>query len=150
MSLPHCLIYRRTIYLYMLDEAMRRLLDFDRRRYWLSNGWSIRFRIPEVEATDSRPHGIKYAFTLHDVDRTRLLGFDNAHGIPRAQAYDHRHRFRRTADLVSYDFRGADELICDFFAAVEQACRQEGVPFEFEADEVEYVMEASDDPDVSD
>ena len=133
----------------MLDEAMRRLLDFDRRRYWLSNGWSIRFRIAEVEATEGRPHGIKYAFTLHDVDRTRLLGFDNAHGIPRAQAYDHRHRFRRTADLVSYDFRGADELICDFFAAVEQACRQEGVPFEFEADEVEYVMEESDDPDVS-
>jgi hypothetical protein len=66
----------------MLDEAMRRLLDFDRRRYWLSNGWSIRFRITEVEATEGRPHGIKYAFTLHDVDRTRLLGFDNAHGIP--------------------------------------------------------------------
>jgi hypothetical protein len=40
-------------------------------------------------------------------------------------------------------------LICDFFAAVEQACRQESVPFEFEADEVEYVVEESDDPDVS-
>jgi hypothetical protein len=79
----------------------------------------------------------------------RLLGFDNAHGIPRAQAYDHRHRFRRTVDLMSYDFRSADELIRDFFAAVEQACRQEGVPFEFEADEVEYLMEEGDDPDVS-
>ena len=133
----------------MFDEAMRRLLDFDRRQYWLSNGWSIRFRITEVEATEARPHGIKYAFTLHDVDRTRLLGFDNAHGIPRVQTYDHRHRFRRTAALEPYDFRGADELICDFFAAVEQACRQEDVPFEFEADEVEYLMEEGDDPDVS-
>jgi hypothetical protein len=134
----------------MPDEAMRRLLDFDRRRYWLSNGWAIRFRIAEVEVTEGRPHGIKYAFTLHDVDRTRLLGFDNAHGIPRVQAYDHRHRFRRAADLVSYDFRGADELICDFFAAVEQACRQEGVPFEFETGDVDYLMEDGDDPNVSD
>ena len=41
--------------------------------------------------------------------------------------------------------RGADELICDFFAAVEQACRQEGVPFEFEADDIELEVEEDDD-----
>ena len=51
--------------------------------------------------------------------------------------------------MLSYDFRGADELICDFLAAVEQACRQDGVPFEFEADEVEYLMEEGHDQDVS-
>jgi len=132
----------------MPDEAIRRLLDYDRRRYWLLNGWSIRFRVAEVIATAARPHGIRYAFTLHDVDGMRLLGFDNAHGVPRAQAYDHRHRFRRTAELVPYDIRGADELICDFFAAVEQACRQEDVPFEFEAEAVELDMEDGDDPDI--
>lgn len=130
----------------MLDEAMCRLLDYDHRRYWLVNGWSIRFRITEVAATAERPHGIKYAFTLHDVDGTRLLGFDNAHGIPRAQAYDHRHRFRRTMELVPYEFRGADELICDLFAAIEQACRQEDAPFEFE----ELEMEDDDDTDLPD
>jgi len=59
-----------------------------------------------------------------------------------------RHRFRRTAALVAYHFHGADELICDFFAAVEPACRQEGVPFEFDADEVEYVTEDDDDPNI--
>ncbi len=128
----------------MLDEALRRLLDFDRRRYWLANGWSIRFRVAEVAVTTERPHGIKYSFTLHDVDRTRLLGYDNAHGLPRVQAYDHRHRFRRTMELVSYDYRGADELICDFFAAVEMACRQEAVPFEFEAEDVELEPEDDD------
>lgn len=89
------------------------------------------------------------AFTLHDVDRTRLLGFDNAHGVPRAQTFDHRHRFRRTTELVAYDFRGADELISDFFAAVEQACRSEGAPFEFEAEETDYEMEEADDPDAA-
>ena len=36
-----------------------------------------------------------------DVDSNRLLGYDNAHGVGRALAYDHRHRFRRTKELVS-------------------------------------------------
>lgn len=124
---------------------MSRLLDFDHRRYWLINGWSIRFRIAEIEASPERPHGIKYSFTLHDHDGSRLLGFDNAHGVPRVETYDHRHRFRRPKQLVAYEFRGADELICDFFAAVEQACKQEEVPFEFEADEVEFEAEEDDD-----
>jgi hypothetical protein len=134
----------------MPDEAMCRLLDYDRRRFWLPSGWSIRFRIAETAITAGRPHGIKYAFTLHDVDGTRLLGFDNAHGVPRAQRFDHRHRFRRLAELVPYDFRGADELICDFFAAVEQACHQEGVPFVFEDEDVAYDREENDDPDFAD
>jgi len=134
-----------------LDQAMCRLLDYDRRRYWLTTGWSIRFRISQVEVSDGRPYGIKYAFTLHDLDGTRLLGFDNAHGISRAQAYDHRHRFRRTKELLPYEFRGADELICDFFAAVEQACKREGIAFEFEAKEVELEPEDDDDdPQVTD
>jgi hypothetical protein len=39
----------------MLDEPMRRLLDYDHRRYWLVNGWSVRFRIAEVEVSVARP-----------------------------------------------------------------------------------------------
>jgi hypothetical protein len=66
----------------MVDEPIRRLLDYDQRRYWLVNGWSIRFRITEIEASTERPNGIRYSFTLHDVDGARLLGFDNAHGVP--------------------------------------------------------------------
>jgi hypothetical protein len=143
-----CHLYQIPICFGMPDESMRRLLDYDRRRYWMVNGWSIRFRVAEVAPTAARPHGIKYSFTLHDVDGTRLLGFDNAHGVPRMQAYDHRHRFRHPAEMVPYNFRGADELVCDFFVAVEQACRQEGVPFEFAAEEVELEMEDDDDADV--
>lgn len=127
----------------MANNAMRRLLDYDRRRYWLTNGWSISFRVAEAPVTSGRPHGIKYSFTLHDLDRTRLLGFDNAHGLPRVRTYDHRHRFRRTAELVAYEYRDADGLICDFFDAVEMACRQEGVPFEFGAEDAE--LEDDDD-----
>jgi hypothetical protein len=131
----------------MIDEEMHRLLDYHRRLYWLVDGWSLRFRVTEVEKSDTRPHGLKYSFTLHDVDGTRLLGFDNAHGLARAQVYDHRHRFRRTAELVPYDFESADKLICDFFDAVEHACKQEGHAFEFDTEEVELETEMEDDND---
>lgn len=115
------------------------------------NGWSIRFRISITQASEVRPHGIKYTFTLHDVDGTRLLGYDNAHGVGRTLTYDHRHRFRRTKELVPYEFRGADELICDFFTAVERACEAEGAPFDFDAEEVELeeLEEYDDDPQVA-
>jgi len=132
----------------MPDEAMVRLLDYNRRRYWLANGWSIRFRVAEIAVSKGRPRGIKYAFTLHDVDGNRLLGFDNAHGVGRAQTYDHRHRFRRTAELVPYVFKGADELICDFFAAVERACATEGVDFVFDAEDIELEEDSDDEPEI--
>ena len=131
----------------MPDEAMARLLAYDRRRYWLTNGWCIRFRVWSVPVTMRRPHGIRYAFTLHDVDMTRLLGFDNAHGIPLEQAFDHRHRFRRTQETIAYDFTDADRLICDFFDAVERACHREDVPFDFDAEEIE--LEDTNDEDTT-
>jgi hypothetical protein len=48
-------------------------------------------------------------------------------------------------ELVAYEFRSADQLICDFFTAVEQACEREGIAFEFEAQEVELEIEEDDD-----
>ena len=128
---------------------MLRLLDYHRRRYWLVGGWSLRFRVFEVEGSNARPHGLKYSFSLHDVDGTRLLGYDNAHGVAQVQAYDHRHRFRRTRELVPYRFVSSDQLIVDFFDAVERACKLEGMEFEIDHDEVELdtQIEAEDDDD---
>jgi hypothetical protein len=79
----------------------------------------------------------------------RLLGFDNAHGILRRQTCDHRRRFRRPRKLVPYDFTGADELICHFFDEVERACRLEGVPFAFDAEDTELEEEADDDDKIA-
>ena len=135
----------------MRDEPFERLLDYHRRRYWLLNGWSLRFRVIAVEITEVRPHGIRYSLTLHDTDGTRLLGFDNAHGIPRQLKHDHQHRFRKTHEVVPYEFRGADELLVDFFAAVERACTHEDVEFAFDDEltdleevEMDYVQEELD------
>ena len=110
-----------------------------------------RLEYPVSGGRGSHHHGTaardQILFTLHDTDGTRLLGFDNAHGVPRALAFDHRHRFRRTQELVPYNFVGADELICDFFAGVEQACRQEGVAFDFVDQDIE--LEDDDETDES-
>lgn len=48
---------------------------------------------------------------------------------------------------MAYEFRGADELICDFFTAVEAACQREAVPFEFELEDVEMDVELEDEAD---
>ena len=118
------------------DDTLARLLAYHGLIYRLGNGWTLRFRIRQSGASAGRPHGIKYAFTLHDIDGTRLLGFDNAHGLARTQAYDHLHRFRNPAELVPYAFQGHDELICDFFDAVKAACRREGVLFDIVDEEL--------------
>lgn len=112
------------------------------------NGWSVRFRIREVAVTDERPHGLKYSFTLHDVGGTRLLGFDNAHGVRHVEAYDHRHRFRKAEELLPYDFAGADTLLCDFFDAVERACEAEDIAFDVTEEDLE--LEDGDEAQESD
>jgi len=38
-------------------------------------------------------------------------------------------------------------LICDFFAAVEQACERKNIAFEFETEEVELEVDEDDDND---
>jgi hypothetical protein len=124
---------------------MRRLLDYDGWWYWLSNGWSLRFRMRGVAVSAGRPQGIKYAFTLHDVDGTRLLGFDNAGPVPRQTVFDHRHPFRRVDEHVPYTFVDGDRLVSDFFAAVEVACASEGVPFEIEDEERRVDREEDED-----
>ncbi len=122
--------YQRLIYV-VADDAIYRLLAYDRHRYRLENGWSIRFQVKLTPVSAGRPHGVKYSLTLHDADGRRLLGFDNAHGIPKASAYDHQHRFRSTDAPHTYAYRSGDELIADFFDAVERACAADGVTFSF-------------------
>ena len=50
---------------------------------------------------------------------------------------------------MPYDFAGADELITDFFDEVERACRLEGVPCTFDAEETELEDEANDDDEIA-
>lgn len=81
----------------MVDESIERLLGYHRRSYWLENGWSLRFLVWRTPVTAEKPHGMRYSLTLHDVDGTRLMGFDNAHGIGRETRFDHEYRYGRVS-----------------------------------------------------
>ena len=82
------------------DHTLEFLLAFDGRVHHLEKCYWIKFPVKKVEATKTRPHGFSYSFTLHARDGTRLVGFDNADGVPalgsrfrkRSPAIDHWHR----------------------------------------------------------
>src|SRR5438034_1022203 len=64
------------------EYGLEFLLAFDGRIHHLEEGYWIKFEIERVKPTKGRPHGLSYSFTLHAPDGTRLVGFDNAHGVP--------------------------------------------------------------------
>ena len=68
------------------EYGLEFLLAFDGRIHHLEEGYWIKFEIERVKPTKERPHGLSYSFTLHAPDGTRLVGFDNAHGV-RAQGF---------------------------------------------------------------
>lgn len=117
------------------DHTLEFLLDFDGRRHWFEGGYWLKFEIKRVEASSGRPHGLSYSFTLHAPDGTRLVGFDNAHGVPpkgsrfkkRGRPMDHWHRTESDPGRP-YAFKDAEKLIEDFFNEVERVLKTRGVP----------------------
>lgn len=94
--------------------------------YW------IKIIAKEVEPSKDLPHGISYSLTLHDRYGTRVLGYDNAHGVKppnkfknagRKLPYDHKHR--DSADKgVPYEFSDAEQLLNDFFDDVDAVIKE--------------------------
>jgi uncharacterized protein DUF6516 len=109
------------------EHGLEFLLAFDGRVHHLEEGYWIKFEIERVKPTKKRPHGLSYSFTLHAPDGTRLVGFDNAHGVPvkgsrfkpKSPATDHWHR-TETDPGRPYQFKDAETLIDDFFDEVER------------------------------
>jgi len=67
------------------EHTLEFLLGFDGRIHYLDQGYWLKFEVKPVEPTQERPHGLRYSFTLHDPSGNRLVGFDNAHGVPPAR-----------------------------------------------------------------
>src|SRR5882757_10841399 len=117
------------------EYGLEFLLAFDGRIHHLEEGYWIKFEIKRVGATKKRPHGLSYAFTLHAPDGTRLVGFDNAHGVPargsrfkvRPEASDRWHR-TETDPGRPYAFKDADTLLQDFFREVRRILADRGIP----------------------
>ena len=116
------------------DHGLEFLPAFDGRIHHLEAGYWLKFEIKRVAATQERPHGLTYSFTLHAPDGRRLVGFDNAHGVPAGgsrfkaakRAKDHWHRTENDAGQP-YAFEDAETLIDDFFDAVERALSERGI-----------------------
>jgi hypothetical protein len=113
------------------DQTLAYLLDLDGEEIIYDGGYVARFRIQRIEATPERPQGISYALTFHAADGRRLLGYDNAHGVPhrggrhveRQAAFDHWHR-DETDEGRPYRFTTAERLIADFFDEIARILKE--------------------------
>jgi Family of unknown function (DUF6516) len=109
------------------DTAIDALLDLHGSIIDQGAGYWIKLEAWRVDACLSVPHGIRYSLTLHEPHGTRILGYDNAHGVKppskfkyagRILSHDHKHR--HVSDKgVHYEFKDAQALINDFFRDVD-------------------------------
>jgi len=119
------------------EHTLEFLLAFDGRVHWYPEGYFVKFEIRRVRPTVERPHGLRYAFTLHAPDGQRLVGFDNAHGVPaagsrfnrRQGAADHWHRSGDDPGRP-YPFKDAASLIEDFLNEVRRVLESLGIQVE--------------------
>jgi len=124
------------------EHALEFLLAFDGRIHHYADGYFVKFEIRRIDPTPARPHGLRYSFTLHGPEGTRLVGFDNAHAVAplgsryrkKTVATDHWHR---TADDPGrrYTFVSVEQLVDDFFDEVERVLTERGIEMIVVADE---------------
>jgi hypothetical protein len=94
----------------------------------------VKFEVKRTQPTPQRPHGLRYALTLHDPDGRRLVGFDNAHAVPqqgsrfRKPSVEHDHWHRTVGDAGRpYRFTSVDQLLVDFEAEVTRVLAAHGI-----------------------
>ena len=71
------------------------------------------------------PQGVRYSLTLHDRNKQRIIGYDNAHAIRekrgrfmvKTMTWDHRHIHGRVAP---YKYTNAEKLMVDFWNDVDR------------------------------
>ncbi|HLY57034.1 MAG TPA: DUF6516 family protein [Stellaceae bacterium] len=101
-------------------------LAFDGETYFYPTGHWFKIECQDQADTKSRPAGLKYSLKFFDADGNCLVRFDNSHpphrrGRPRPAAFDHWHRqTARGEELVPYQFTAVEQLLADFFAAVDR------------------------------
>ena len=113
------------------DPGLRVLLDLDGVSFALdaAGNHRVRFIVKRVPTSPERPHGLSYSLTLHDRLGNRLVGFDNAHAVPRGKrrpirvVKDHRHRLM---SIRPYAYRDAATLLADFWSEVDAVLKERG------------------------
>src|SRR3970282_2633797 len=113
------------------DRSLPILLDLDGTKIGVGTQYWVKISAWVIEPDEARPHGLRYALTMHDAGNRRILGFDNAHAVKRPggrfveppRAYDHLHRGPKDAG-VPYPYVGAGRLVGDFWKAVFKALEE--------------------------
>lgn len=107
-----------------IATGLETLLALHGEIFPMEGGYWTRFEAWRVAASEQIPHGIRYSFTLHDRNNTRLIGFDNAHAVKPSRkrfgahkmTWDHTHRLNR---VEWYEFESAEQLLEDFWNEVD-------------------------------
>lgn len=113
----------------MHDPAFDSLLDLHGLTLVVDpqGGHWVKFVVTQVPTTPEKPHGLDYSLTLHGPEGERLVGFDNAHRVPKQKPgdpLDHRHRMRT---VRPYRFSDAATLLADFWSEVDAVLKERGV-----------------------
>jgi hypothetical protein len=114
------------------DPGLVRLLDLDGFLAEVGGGYWVKIDARRVPADDARPYGIAYSLTLHEPERRRVFGIDNAHivrttrGPAGGRASARRDHLHRGETVRPYDYRDADTLMDDFWREVEVILRKAG------------------------
>lgn len=109
------------------DHELAFLISLDGHEFRSIEGYTVKIEARMIAATTHRPQGLKYSLTLHDLANRRIYGMDNAHGVRGQSEYDHRHIYGRRK-IVRYAYRGAGELLADFYREVERILLERGIP----------------------
>ena len=96
------------------------LLNLDGFTFYMEDGYWVKFDAHRITPTRYAPHGISYSITLHDANKIRIVGYDNAHSyLPKKRKYgakkttwDHIHKRKK---VFPYEFDSACQLIEDFW-----------------------------------
>lgn len=107
-----------------ISAGLETLLALNGEIFPMDGGFWTKFEAWRVEPNAQIPHGIRYSFTLHDRNNTRLIGFDNAHAVKpnkkrfgaHKTTWDHTHRMNR---VELYEFESPEQLLEDFWNEVE-------------------------------
>jgi len=108
------------------DTGLDVLLDLHGTEYTEECGYWYRIEAWLVDPSPQRPHGIRYNLTLDNNFNQRILGFDNAQATQTSKKYsgqivefDHVHASINDKG-TPYRFKNAEQLLQDFFEAIEQ------------------------------
>ena len=108
------------------DYELEALLSLDGYEFRFTKGYAMKFEARRVRPSQGRPHGVKCSLTLHDPERRRIYGIDNAHRTGPRREFDHRHP-HGARKVVRYAYRGPVALLDDFFREVERILDERGV-----------------------